>query len=146
MNHLLTLSGFSLALLLTNVANASTLQQQLASCATIANGQQRLVCFDKINHQPQDTLEIDKTELFGFEAKQTLLTPDKLQITVVNIDKGPRGKLTFTLANGQIWKQTSSESYRLKDNKQAFIKKGALGSFFLGQVDRNKKIRIKRVK
>ena len=130
----------------TATATATTLQQQLTKCASISKDKPRLKCFDQISLKPSQQLVVDKQELFGFESKQTLLTPEKVLVEVVNINKGPRGKSTFTLANGQVWKQTDSIGYRLKPEKQVFIKKGALGSFFLGQVDRNKKIRIKRIK
>lgn len=160
-----------ITLLSAQSAMADSLNEQLLQCRTVDNDIARLQCFDDATqHMNKATKEIKaavikqsapvaaatppavvapktQTEIFGFESQQIRnATPDKLLVTVVEVTKSLRGKSTFTLANGQVWKQKDSESYRLKSDKQVFIKKGALGSFFLGQEGRNKKIRVKRTK
>ena len=155
-------------LLISQSALASSLQQQLSTCSAVDNDIVRLQCFDKLSSIPalasaaamkattttksskpsvnNAQLVQNKNEIFGFEAQQTRLTPEQLSVTVSSISKGVRGQLTFTLKNGQVWKQKDNTSFRLKADKQVYIKKGALGSFFLGQEGRNKKIRVKRLK
>jgi len=149
MNRLLNLSYLSIiiAIVAISPANASTLQQDLESCGALKDNSKRLDCFDLLVKKPQPKIVvIEEKELFGFESKQSLLTPEELLVTVVKVKKGVRGKLTFTLANGQVWKQSNNERFKLKADAQVYIKKAALGSFFLGQVDRNKRTRIKRIK
>lgn len=146
MNRPLNTKWLCLALALSLPASAMSLKQQLTECAAVSNDKARLQCYDAITAPETKQLVIDQTELFGFESKQKLLTPEKVLVDIVHVKKGPRGKSTFTLSNGQVWKQKEAQTYKLKAGKQVFIKKGALGSFFLGQADRKKKIRIKRIK
>jgi len=162
MNRLLSLSCLSIIIALSVIssANAQSLKHQVANCAMVKQADKRLACFDALtvklsptaqtkvaDAQPaSDAIMVNKKQLFGFESKQMAMTPEQLDVTVVKIKKGPRGKSTFFLASGQVWKQINNEQYRLKADQQVFIKKGALGSFFLGQNHRNKKIRIKRIK
>jgi len=143
-------------------ANAQLLEQTMANCAMVKQDNKRLACFDALTVKliptpalkavsadvapTSDAVVVSKKQLFGFESKQMAITPEQLDVTVVKIKKGPRGKSTFFLASGQVWKQSNNDLYRLKAGQQVFIKKGALGSFFLGQSHRNKKIRIKRIK
>ena len=83
---------------------------------------------------------------FGQEHKIVAITPEKIDVTVLKVKKSVKNRLKITLNNGQEWIQTDSSSFRINKNKQTFIKKGALGSFVLGQYGRNKTIKVKRLK
>jgi len=124
---------------------AQLLSQQLKSCAVITNDKKRLSCFDRLTKATTNTT--DNKDIFGFESKKVNhLSPEQVAVQVVNVRTDARDKKIFTLASGQVWQQKESGTYNLKANKAVFIKKGALGSFFLGQLERNRKIRVKRIK
>jgi len=128
---------------------AESLSQQLTNCASITSDAKRLACFDSLTKTTPVPVPAAKksSDIFGFEDKQiNKLSPQQIAVKVVSVSSDARGKKIFTLVNGQVWRQTEYGTYHLKTDKAVFIKKGALGSFFLGQVDRNRKIRVKRIK
>ncbi|UJF21916.1 hypothetical protein [Shewanella sp. OMA3-2] len=86
-----------------------------------------------------------QVEAFGFR-KTIEEDIEKLYFEVSGIDKDPYGALIITLTNGQIWKQTDSERYRVNKGQKIYIEKGALSSFLLGTDDRNSTTRVKRIK
>jgi hypothetical protein len=55
------------------------------------------------------------------------------------------GKLIFTFANGQVWKQRDDRT-RMPFTGAVTIKKGMLGSFFLFKKGSKSKIKVKRIK
>jgi hypothetical protein len=70
----------------------------------------------------------------------------QLKAKVIKIRKAPYGELIITLDNGQVWRQTDSTRLKLRKDNVVIIKRGALGSFFIGKESANKRIRAKRVK
>ena len=163
-----------LALLtLTSLATAEALDKALQQCRTIESGDQRLDCYDAIGRQ-QDSTSLpssvnstaaeptkalatkalatkapakDNSELFGFEARQiTKQVPDRIDIEVIKANT-VHGKKIFQLSNGQVWKQIDTKRFVFSQTKgQAYIERGALGSFFFSQQNSNTRIRVKRVK
>ena len=163
-----------LALLtLTSFASAEALDKALQQCRTIESGEQRLDCYDAIGRQ-QDSTSLpssvnstaaeptkalatkalatkapakDNSELFGFEARQiTKQVPDRIDIEVIKANT-VHGKKIFQLSNGQVWKQIDTKRFVFSQTKgQAYIERGALGSFFFSQQNSNTRIRVKRVK
>jgi hypothetical protein len=84
---------------------------------------------------------------FGQEDKQR--TKDlikEIQAQVVLVKKGTYGKQIITLNNGQVWRQTDSTYLKLRKGQAIIIKRGAMGSFFIGKHSTNKRIRAKRIK
>lgn len=71
---------------------------------------------------------------------------DSLVATVTQKDKTLRGKLIFTLDNGQVWTQSDTESFLVNVGDQVRIEKGLLGGHFLNVVSSKKRIRVKRSK
>lgn len=158
-----------LALLtLTSLATAEALDKALQQCRTIESGEQRLDCYDAIGRQ-QDSTSLpssvnstaaeptkalatkapakDNSELFGFEARQiTKQVPDRIDVEVIKANT-VHGKKIFQLSNGQVWKQIDTKRFVFSQTKgQAYIERGALGSFFFSQQNSNTRIRVKRVK
>ncbi|WP_434953066.1 hypothetical protein ACRWQL_08300 [Shewanella sp. HL-SH4] len=85
-------------------------------------------------------------ESFGLQKKVAEDEIEKLYFNVADVDKDPYGALIITLANGQIWKQSQSDRYKVNKGQKIYIKKGALSSFLLGTDDRNSTTRVKRIK
>ena len=163
-----------LALLtLTSLATAEALDKALQQCRTIESGDQRLDCYDAIGRQ-QDSTSLpssvnstaaeptkalatkalatkapakDNSELFGFEARQIAKqVPDRIDVEVIKANT-VHGKKIFQLSNGQVWKQIDTKRFVFSQTKgQAYIERGALGSFFFSQQNSNTRIRVKRVK
>ena len=102
--------------------------------------------------KPQPTTDLtngfdQQQASFGQEDKQrTNNLIKEIQAEIVQVKKGAYGQQIITLNNGQVWRQTDSTSLRLKKGHIVIIKRGAMGSFFIGKENANKRIRAKRVK
>jgi len=70
----------------------------------------------------------------------------KLYFKVTEVKKDPYGAFIITLANGQVWKQSESDRYKVNKGQTIYIEKGALSSYLLGTDDRNSTTRVKRLK
>jgi hypothetical protein len=91
----------------------------------------------------------DAEAIFGLEHKQKPEEerPDELQLKWTKKKKDAYGKWIIALENGQVWRQTDSTRFSFKNSEQwVVVSRGALGSYFLGEPERNKRIRVKRVK
>ena len=153
----LTLIGLTLA----SSAMAASLNDGINHCRTIAAADQRLACYDAIAVQqdasPEATVKETSTnssvfsnpfkEIFGFEEKEIAKQiPDRLEVEVSDFSQG-NGKSQITLSNGQVWRQLDNKPFVYSaDNGQAYIQRGALGSFFFSQEGTKKRIRVKRAK
>lgn len=71
---------------------------------------------------------------------------DKIYATVVKVTKNGRNKRVFTMDNGQVWRQTQSDSLKIKQGDTIYIDRGILGSFYMSKDDVNRKFKVKRVK
>jgi hypothetical protein len=86
--------------------------------------------------------------IFGLEHKQKPEEerPDELQVKWTRKMKDAHGKWIIALENGQVWRQTDSRRFNFKNPEQwVVISRGVLGSFFLGEPERNGGIRVKRI-
>jgi hypothetical protein len=70
----------------------------------------------------------------------------RIEASIIKVKKAHHGKLIITLDNGQVWRQTDSTRLKLRKDNVVIINRGALGSFFIGKKNANKRIRAKRVK
>ena len=68
----------------------------------------------------------------------------KVYLTIAKIEKSGRRNVLLTFENGQVWRQTDGESYRLKVGDVVYVERAALGSFVLSKDDIKKRIRVKR--
>lgn len=153
-------------------ANAS-IEQQLSQCAGTADKLERLICFDKLAASVKDNAanitipqitpaavttvaatavvstasKASATDNFGMEAKRVDDNAvDKIYLEVQSIEEDAYGAIKVTFTNGQVWKQTDSRKFTLKQGDTVYIEKAALGSFLLGTDERNAKARVKRLK
>jgi len=133
-----------------------TLQGRLAGCAAIADGMQRLACFDAL------AVEAGQAGFGAASPKSSPLTapvetaqatkavtvePDRASFAVSSFKEGADGKLRFTMENGQVWRQI--DTTQLRNTGQgpwtAEIKKAAMGSFML-TLNGGRPVRVERVK
>lgn len=154
---ILRLTIISLLAITPHIVQAESLSEQIHTCRNINASQDRLACYDNLLlNESIDNKElivnvtknekvIDNTN-FGQEYKLRNTTSDKINVSILSIKKSLRGKLKITLKNGQEWHQTDSSSFKIDKEKETYIKKGALSSFYMGQTGRNRTIKVKRVK
>ncbi|MCH9691083.1 MAG: hypothetical protein K0U59_03290 [Gammaproteobacteria bacterium] len=130
-------------LLASYTATAKTLPEQLKICAAVSADDKRLACYDTLSNSLMARAE----HQFGIEAEQLVNDTSKhLTSTIANSRKGAYGKLTITLANGQVWRQTASSLGSWKSGEKVEIKRGALGSFLMRKHSGGKSVRVKRIK
>jgi len=146
-------------------ARASTLQA-VADCRKIADGAERLACFDQAAarldtaEQSGDVIVVDRAQVrearraaFGFnvslpafmtrgEAPEEL---DSVTGVVGSARQTPDGKWVIKLADGAVWRQIDSDPVTRapRQGSPVEIRKGALGSYFL-KVDGQHSIRVHR--
>lgn len=91
--------------------------------------------------------ENSKVDDFGLETKRAMEDiEEKIFAKVVSVVRGPYKKYTYTLDNGQVWKQTEGTKNVIEVDDPVYIERGMLGAFFLSREDVNTRIRVKRVK
>ncbi|WP_417690328.1 hypothetical protein [Pseudidiomarina sp.] len=154
-------SCLSVALLWTPNASAQepTLQQ-LRACAGIENPLKRLVCYDKVaagegvdvaakeatTSSTTKAVKADPMDEFGLPAEAASEESDTIYVAISKTEKDPYGKWVIYLTNGQVWKQTDSQSYQLPLSGDYSIERGVLNGYFLGRDGLNKRIKVRRIK
>jgi hypothetical protein len=84
---------------------------------------------------------------FGMERQKAVETaPESIESIVVEVIRAQYKRLTITLENGQIWRQTDSRRRTLKVGQVAVITRGAIGSFFLQAKSGGPRMRVKRIR
>lgn len=84
---------------------------------------------------------------FGLEDRESQQKKDEaseMSAVVGTVEEDPYGKLIVTLADGQIWRQTDSEVFKLRSGDSVTISRGLLGSFYLQKDGLNRRMRVKR--
>ncbi|NIW23919.1 MAG: hypothetical protein GWN29_04770 [Gammaproteobacteria bacterium] len=139
----------------------------LARCAEIATDTVRLACFDALARELEERTDTNRTtpepneelpaagipqdineDAFGAEliGGREALGPDEIQSRLIGEFTGWRGNTTFTLENGQTWRQ--AEGGRLvfrADAPLITIRRGAFGSYRLTVEGVNRAVRVRRV-
>ena len=137
---------FPLVLIATQAlpSNAETLNEQLKQCSQFSDDKKRLACYDTLAGSLQQHAE----QQFGQEQKQVIEeAPDSITATITEATKGAFGKYTFTLDNGQVWRQAeSSRSAIWRGGEQIVVERGALGSFLMRKTTGGRSLRVKRLK
>jgi hypothetical protein len=84
---------------------------------------------------------------FGLEAKAPDAVLDRIESRVDGHFDGWRPNSNIRLANGQVW-QVADDSSRFLDlsNPRVWVRRGALGSFFLEIEGTNHSPRVRRIK
>lgn len=140
---------------------------RLIDCRTIADGGQRLACYDAAAsaldsaEKQGDVVVIDREQvsiarrqLFGFQlpSMPDLLqrgtrpdTLDAIETTLTRAGQYGDGKWTFNLADGSTWRQIDSEPVRFQNRsgQSVRVRRAAMGSFLL-TVDGSRAVRVRR--
>lgn len=134
--------------------------QSMQQCKNIKENDVRLACFDKFvdslpalnststkpSTSPATTLSAPiVADDFGKSKPLPAEELDEITSTAKSIRRDSRNKLVVTLTNGQVWQQTDAAALNLKLNSTVIIKRGAMGSFRLGNPESNRRIRVKRI-
>lgn len=152
-------------------AQGAPVNQAMQQCKQVENALKRLACYDSLAKQmgsneplPTQSDVMQQAPVvnnrpalvtqpaasgsdFGLEKKQVQKQEqDSVRAAVASVKKNAHKKLTLTLTNGQVWRQTDSTYLRIKADDEVIIERAALGSFLLKKVDTNKRMRVKRVK
>jgi len=104
------------------------------------------------NNVPAVQAKIDMEEAkanFGaerLERNQTQNPISELSASVISLKEDARGRRTFTLENGQAWKEGESSRLRITEGTQVVIKKGVFSAYYLKRDDSNRTVRVSRVK
>lgn len=70
---------------------------------------------------------------------------DEIQISIADLVKDSKGYATFTLSNGQVWRQTEAARFEFNNGETVTIKKGVFNSFYLSKLNNNRSVRVKRI-
>lgn len=140
---------------------------RLIDCRAIADGGQRLACYDAAAsaldsaEKQGDVVVIDREQvsiarrqLFGFQlpSMPDLLqrgtrpdTLDAIETTLTRAGQYGDGKWTFNLADGSTWCQIDSEPVRFQNRsgQSVRVRRAAMGSFLL-TVDGSRAVRVRR--
>lgn len=156
-------SCWSVALLWTPnaIAQEPTLKQ-LRTCAAIENPLKRLVCYDKVaagegvdiaETQSQATTTPERSRPKQASPEDSFGLPkdaddgsDILYVALSKAEKDPYGKWIIYFTNGQVWKQTDSQTFPLPLDGDYAIERGLMNGYFFGQDGLNKRIKVRRIK
>ncbi len=169
-NKLLIMTGLLISLSL-NLSAAD--QVDLKRCSLVDSDLKRLACYDNMakglpsdlvvpaqknaststqntNIQSTKTKEsfgLNVKDTFGMERQLAKTGPKEVVSTIVGEFNGWKGKTVFTLANGQVWKQSNSGSVVFHaTDPEVVISKGMFGAYKLKVVGLNKTITVRRIK
>jgi|TARA_B110000305_G_C19364796_1_gene601359 hypothetical protein len=145
-------------------------QTGIASCASIVDETERLVCYDRaaenvgdlpvvrIPRTARSAPQADVTEPlntnvarqdeFGLELKrekQRESGPSSRIFTVLAAKHNDFTGWTIEFEGGGIWKQVGTDDYRVTVGETYTVQRASLNSFLLTNSRNNKKIRITRV-
>ncbi|WP_226702656.1 hypothetical protein [Microbulbifer elongatus] len=125
-------------------SSADTLSEQLKKCSQFNDDKKRLACFDKLAGNLQQHAE----KQFGQEQIQVIEeAPESITATITQATKGAYGKYTFTLDNGQVWRQVESSRTAIwRGGEEIVVERGALGSFMMRKTTGGRSLRVKRLK
>lgn len=98
---------------------------------------------------PRAETPVSAQQEFGLEHKQRVPeeAPDTVDVVIQRKNKDAYGRWKLTLADGQVWQQTDSRKFRFSnENGNAYIKRGIMGAFYLGEEEHNRTMKVKRLK
>ncbi|WP_181952552.1 hypothetical protein [Vulcaniibacterium gelatinicum] len=150
------LAAFLVLVVPATAAGAAESSSASHPCAGVADPSERLACYDRAFPPTAGTevLAEQAAQDFGLTAQEVRARnpalaraqpPDRIEATVVSVTGSPGAGRTFTLDNGQIWRQTDANVLGVvKVGDRVAIKDAAFSSFILitpGRVP----LRVKRI-
>jgi hypothetical protein len=148
----------ALLLLSAGLTNAQTADlSSLEICASLETSELKLACFEAIiaaGEIPDEQAVEDSAAPHENDIGQEIPdVPERTQekiirATVVAVSQGYSRKLTFRLANGQVWRQIEARylQYPKDGDFDINITQGMMGEYRLRIGDDGQMVRIKRVK
>lgn len=135
--------------------------QALEACSLIENDFKRLMCYDKVISKETITSSLNNEisslpqskstkpkDTFGLEnrKKEEAVKIDKIRAKVTKIQTNQVGYRTITLDNGQVWRQTDTDSFSAKKGDEIIITRGVFNSFKMKKANNNRTVQVKRVR
>ena len=139
------------------------------ACARIADGPQRLACYDRTVGRLQqaqsagDLVAVDRRgaetlqreafgfslpslpHLFGHRGDRGDRSMDELALDVASVHIRADQRAAFTMTNGQVWTQADRESVRrIRTGTHVTIRRAAFGSFLMSSDNGGPAIRVRR--
>ncbi|MBM4385794.1 MAG: hypothetical protein FJ091_20795 [Deltaproteobacteria bacterium] len=164
-------AGAWLSLLLP-LAAAGDPGETLLGCRKLSDAAERLACYDRVVDRAAQTIEPEvlataprassseperslRERLFGRSVEETdralrdaygVQTAAELTAVATAVKRGPDGRVVVTLDNGQVWRQTESRAFPLREGQTVRVREGALGSFYMNPVDGGRTAPVQRVR
>ncbi len=155
------IAGLGLAFAAASAMGAEDLGAAVRTCRGEADATARLACYDRAVDGAQPVVKAGSAaapkaeDNFGREPgmqaeqqqrqQQEARALSQLEATVTHIERRMDGLMTFTLDNGQVWRQNSPDSkFRLAEGDAVKIQPGAMKSFILSGPTK-KSTRVSRV-
>ena len=149
-------------------AQPGILNADLARCAAITADTVRLACFDALAREPGSQSNAERASPEPAVAESTEATletagndnafgaeliggsraqgPDRIENRLVGEFTGWRGNTTFTLENGQVWRQAEDGRLSFRsDSPLVTIRRGAFGTYRLTVEGVNRAVRVRRI-
>jgi len=128
--------------------SASEVLDQVARCTAIADGGERLKCFDRAAPRAKEALT-PRVEDFG-KAQPRPAEVAEVAAVVRELSKTVRGRAVFVLDNGQTWRQIDGDDMQVFEppsgtTMKVKIEHGLFDSYRLSIEGRNGSVRVRRV-
>ena len=145
----------------------------LKKCSTIADGSERLTCYDGIVNKPKAKVEVEVEVEAKVEVEKSILpatVTDKIAVSpedafgqehlkkhneqlvnsvinvITRVKKLNYDRLQLTFENGQVWRQTENVKIKLVIGDSVELTKGFFSVIYLQKVGSNKRTKMKRIK
>ena len=144
-----------------NALGSDDIAGAVSACRAEADDARRLDCYDRAAGRatgaaatpaaaakPEDDFGREREMAYAEDQKRAEATRaiGELQATIVSLERRMDGLMTFTLDNGQVWRQIRPDSrFTIKQGDAIRIQPGSLGSFLLSGPTK-KSTRVTRVK
>lgn len=129
---------------------ATGLEAALRHCAADSDASTRLACFDAVT-RALPGIENDRFGLTeDIKRKRDPVAvqrakEESVSASIVDLRQGQYGEWTFTLDNGQVWKQTEPRAnITFKVGESVRLEHGAMSSLWLA-AENHRKVRVKRL-
>jgi hypothetical protein len=134
---------------LANAQTASDTLREVARCSAIADGAERLRCYDMAAPRAKEGLAPSARD-FGRPAPPPPLEVAEISAMVREFSKTAHGRAVFVLDNGQIWRQLDADNVVVQDPDPAkplkiTISHGMFGSYNLAIEGRNGIVKVRRL-
>ncbi len=99
-----------------------------------------------VSNNPAMAKTAPTTSEFGLEHKKPAdKNADEMIMTVSKISFSPRKELIIEFDNGQVWRQSGTDYYKIAVGEKHYVKRGLFNSFSLGNDENNRTVKVRRV-